>query len=137
MGVLKARLGVLEARLGVLEAGLRRLGGRTGRLGGLLGCLGFSLEGSGVVVSLKRLETSKILLFQWNFNDFVVWDSRLVGRTSNSRGRDSSFVGPDSSPVDRDSSSGGSRNRCQVLLDAPRHSQKLPGVPRSTQELEK
>ena len=94
--------------MGVLEAGLRRLGGRTERLGGLLGCLEFSLEGSGVVVSFKRLETSKILFFQWNFNDFVVRDSSLVGRTSNSRGRDSSFVRPDSSSVDRDSSSGGS-----------------------------
>ena len=45
---------------------------------------------------------------EWNFNDFVVRDSSLVGRTSNSRGRDSSFVRPDSSFVDRDSSSGGS-----------------------------
>ena len=85
-----------------------RLGGRTERLGGLLGCLGYSLEGSGVVVSLKRPETLKILFFQWNFNDFVVRDSSLVGRTSNSRGRDSSFVGPDSSSVDRDSSYEGS-----------------------------
>ena len=102
-----------------------------------MGCLGFSLEGSGVVVSVKRLETSKILFFQWNFNDFVVQDSNLVGRTSNSRGRDSSFVGPDSSSVDRDISSGGSQNRCQVLLNAPRRSQKLAGATRSSQELNK
>ena len=43
----------------------------------------------------------KILFFQRNFNDFVVWDSSLVGRTSNSRGQDSSFVRLDSSFVDR------------------------------------
>ena len=91
-----------------LRAVLKRLGGVLGRLGGRTRCLGFSLEGSGVVVSFKRFETSKILFFQWNFNDFVVQDSSLVGRTSNSRGRDSSFVRPDSSSVDRDSSSGGS-----------------------------
>ena len=72
---MEAGLGVLEAGVGVLEAGLRRLGGRTERLGGLLGCLGFSLEGSGVVVSFKRLETSKILFFQWNFRSgtAVLW----------------------------------------------------------------
>ena len=50
-GVLEAGPGVLEAGLGVLEAGLSVFGG-------LLGCLGFSLEGSGVVVYLKGLETS-------------------------------------------------------------------------------
>ena len=59
------------------------------------------MEGSGVVVSFKRLETSKILFFNGNFIDFVVRDSSLVGRTSNSRGRDSNFVRPDSSFVDR------------------------------------
>ena len=73
-----------------------------------MGCLGFFLKGSGVVVSFKVLETSKMLFFQWNFIDFVVWDSSFVGRTSNFRGRDNSFVRLDSSSVDRDSSSGGS-----------------------------
>ena len=63
-GLLEASWGVLEAGPGVLEAGLGVLeAGQTERLGGLLGCLGFSLEGSGVVVSFKRLETSKILFF--------------------------------------------------------------------------
>ena len=60
--------------------------------------------------SSKTWFRQKLWFFQWNLNDFVVWDSSLVGRTSNSRGRrpGQQFCGPDSSSVDRDSSSGGS-----------------------------
>ena len=60
LGGVLGRLGGWTRRLGGQTG---RLGGRTERLGGLLGCLEFSLEGSRVVVSLKRLETSKILFF--------------------------------------------------------------------------
>ena len=59
------------------------------------------MDGSGVVVYLKRLESSKLLFFLRNFNDFVARGSNLVGRTNSSMGRDSIYVG-------RNSSSGGS-----------------------------
>ena len=103
------RLGVCRRRLGgILGASwerLRAFGGRPGSLFGRLGAsrelLGASLGGSGVVVYLKRLESSKLLFFPRNFNDFVARSSNLVGRTSSSMGRDSIYVG-------RNSSSGGS-----------------------------
>ena len=82
------------------------------------------MDGSGVVVYLKRLESSKLLFFLRNFNDFVARGSNLVGWTSSSMGRDSIYVG-------RNSSSGGSENQYQVLPNAPRHSQELPEAARS------
>ena len=100
---------------GVLEASWGRLGGVLGRLGdvpgaswavlgrpgSVLGRLRVAMDGSGVVVYLKRLESSKLLFFLRNFNDFVARSSNLVGRTSSSMGPDSRYVG-------RNSSSGGS-----------------------------
>ena len=68
MSVLGRLGGVLEASWGRLGGVLGRLGdvpgaswAVLGRPGSLLGRLGVSLEGSGVVAYLKRLESSKLL----------------------------------------------------------------------------
>ena len=94
----KGRLGSVLGRLGDVPGASWAV---LGRPGSLLGRLRVAMDGSGFVVYLKGLESSKLLFFFRNFNGFVVRGSNLVGRTSSSMGRDSIYVG-------RKSSSGGS-----------------------------
>ena len=132
------RLGASRRRLGgVLGASWERLRAFGGRPGSLLGRLGrpesflgrlwVSLEGSGVAVYLKRLESSKLLFFLRNFNDFVARSSNLVGRTSSSMGRAASmWAGTAALEAARTDS------RCsQALPGAPSSSQESPGKSRA------
>ena len=71
-GVLEAGPGVLEAGLGVLEAGLSVLEASWDVLGSPWRVLESLFPSTG-------MKPQKYFLFQWNFNDFVVRDSSLVG----------------------------------------------------------